>query len=254
MMPRWPRGNSSPCSLTMRTSKPGVALPIEPGRIGNSLELLPTTRLHSVWPIHFVGIDAEGRAHPVEQFAAERFAAGEDAAQPDAGMPDVGLPHQLQRRRRQEHVADAVIGHHLHRRLRLELSRAMPDDRHAVIPGREQRVDQPADPGPVGRRPHQVAGLGQEVVTHLDIRQMAEHHAMGVQRALRISRGARGVDDHRGIVGRGIDGGKFRRRRLERRPERFGAGRRAVADDIDVRQVRQPVADFLRASPSRSRR
>ena len=50
MMPRSPRGNSQPCSLTMRTSKPGVALPIDPGRIGNSFALLPTTRLHSVWP------------------------------------------------------------------------------------------------------------------------------------------------------------------------------------------------------------
>jgi len=36
--------------LTMRTSKPGVARPIEPARIGNRLELLPITRLHSVWP------------------------------------------------------------------------------------------------------------------------------------------------------------------------------------------------------------
>ena len=50
MMPRVPRGSSSPWSLTMRTSKPGVALPIEPGRIGNRFELLPITRLHSVWP------------------------------------------------------------------------------------------------------------------------------------------------------------------------------------------------------------
>jgi hypothetical protein len=50
IMPRLPRESSSPLSLTMRTSNPGVALPIEPGLIGNSLELLPITRLHSVWP------------------------------------------------------------------------------------------------------------------------------------------------------------------------------------------------------------
>ena len=59
-------------------------------------------------------------------------------------------------------------------------SRAMADQGNAVIPEREQGVDQPADPGPIGRRPHQVAGLGQEVVAHLDIRQMAEHDAMRV--------------------------------------------------------------------------
>jgi len=50
MMPRIPRGSSWPLSLTTRTSKPGVAFPIEPGLIGNSFELLPITRLHSVWP------------------------------------------------------------------------------------------------------------------------------------------------------------------------------------------------------------
>ncbi len=202
---------------------------------------------------HFMGVDAEGRAHPVQQFAAERLAAGKDAAQPDALMFDVGLPHQFQRGRRQEHVADAVVGHDSHRRLRLEFSRAMTDDRHAVIPGREQRVDQAADPGPVGRRPHQVAGLWQEIVAHLDIGQMAEHHAMRMQRALRVSRGARGVDDQGGIVGRGIDGGKVRGRRLQRGPERFCAGMRGIADDIDMFQFRQPVADFS-ASPTRPRR
>ena len=83
-------------------------------------------------------IDAEGLAHPAEQFAAEQFTAGEDAAQLDAGIFHAGLPHQLQRGRRQEHVADAELGHHRHRRLRLEFARAMADQRNAVIPEREQ--------------------------------------------------------------------------------------------------------------------
>ena len=201
-----------------------------------------------------MGVDTEGRAHPVQQFAAEQFAAGKNAAQPDAGMSDAGLPHQLQRGRRQEHVADAVVGHHLHRRLRLELARAMADDRHAVIPAAEQRIDQAADPGPVGRRPHQVARPGQEIVAHLDIGQMAEHHAMGMQRAFRISRGARGVDDHGGIVGRGIAGGEFRRCGVQRRPERLCAGRRAIADDVDVFQAPAAGRGSLPVFPSRSRR
>ena len=86
-----------------------------------------------------------------------------------------------------------------------EFSRAMADQRNAEIPERKQGVDQPADPGPVGRCPHQVAGLRQEIVAHLDIRQMAEQHAMGMQCAFRVTCRTRGVDDQRGIVGRGVD-------------------------------------------------
>ena len=62
---------------------------------------------------HFMGIDAKSLAHPAEQFAAEQFTAGKNAAQFHAGIFHAGLPHQLQRGRRQEHVADAEIGHHL---------------------------------------------------------------------------------------------------------------------------------------------
>jgi len=40
---------------------------------------------------------------------------------------------------------------------------------------------------------------------HLDIGHMAEQHAMRVQRAFRVTRGARGVDDDRWIVRRCID-------------------------------------------------
>jgi hypothetical protein len=84
--------------------------------------------------------------------------------------------------------------------LRIEFPRAMADDGHAVIPGRKQRVDQPADPGPVGGRPHQITGFGEEIVAHFDVGHVTEQHAMGVQRAFRIACGARRIDDHRGIV------------------------------------------------------
>ncbi len=39
---------------------------------------------------------------------------------------------------------------------------------------------------------------------HLDVRQVAEQYAVGVQRAFRIPGGARGVDDDGGIVGGSI--------------------------------------------------
>jgi hypothetical protein len=42
-----------------------------------------------------MGVDAERRPHPVEQFTAQRFAAGEDAAQFDTVVPDAGEPHQF---------------------------------------------------------------------------------------------------------------------------------------------------------------
>ncbi len=197
-----------------------------------------------------MGIDAEGRAHPVQQFGAERLAAGQHAAQFHAGMFHLRLPHQLQRGRRQEHVADGVIGHQLHRRLRLELFGAVPDHGHAVIPGRKQRIEQSADPGPVRGRPHHVEGFRHEIMHHLDVRQVTEQHAMGVQGAFRISGGAGGVDDDGGIVGRGIDGGKFFRRGLDRRPERSGARRGRLADHIDILQLRQPVADFCQFFPA----
>jgi len=85
-------------------------------------------------------------------------------------------------------IADGRSRHHLHHRLRLEFAGAMPDDRHGMIPRGEQRVDEPADPCPSQPASTSDRRAGQKVVTHLDIRQMAEHHAVRVQRALGISR------------------------------------------------------------------
>ena len=39
-------------------------------------------------------------------------------------------------------------------------------------------------------------------------------------------------------------------RGLDRRPERFGAGGTRLADDVDIRQIRQPVADFRELLPA----
>ena len=119
----------------------------------------------------------------------------------------------------------------------------MPDHRHAVIERGKQRIEQPADPGPVGRRPHHVARLREEAVHHLDIGEMAEQHAMRMQRALGISGRARGIDDDGGIVARGVDHGEVVGRLLDLAPERFCAAA-CVADHIDILQVRQPIANF----------
>jgi hypothetical protein len=59
--------------------------------------------------------------------------------------------------------------------------------------------------------------------------QMAEQHAMAVQRALRLAGGAGGVDHHRRIVGAGIDRCEVRRRACEE----IGEVISAVARPID---------------------
>jgi hypothetical protein len=55
----------------------------------------------------------------------------------------------------------------------LELGEAVGEHRHTVVPARQQHVDQPADPGPVGRGPEQISGFGEQLVRHLDARQVA---------------------------------------------------------------------------------
>ena len=128
-----------------------------------------------------------------------------------------------------------VIGHQLHRRVRHRISwrDARPPARRDRAPETAHRTMPPIQAQSAGV--HITSpGFGKEIVDHLDIGQMAEQHAMGVQRALRVARGARGVDDDGGIVGRGIDGSEVGRGGLERRPERFGARGRIVADEIDI--------------------
>ena len=49
---------------------------------------------------------------------------------------------------------------------------------------RQQHVEEPAGPGPVGRSPEAIARLRKELVRKLDTRQMPEQHALRVQRSL----------------------------------------------------------------------
>ncbi len=85
---------------------------------------------------------------------------------------------------------------------------------------------------------------------HLDIGQMAEQHAVAVQRALRIAGGARGVDDDRRVIAGCIDRLEFFRSVLDRSPERPTARLGRIGDDIDVAQLRQPVADLDQLLPA----
>ena len=153
---------------------------------------------------HLVDRDAERVLRPREHRRAHRLAGAHDAAQVDVEVlarPRKRLHHQLERRRKQERVADLVFLHQPERALGIEAA-AVADDRLAEIQRRQQRIHQPAGPRPVGRRPEQVAGLRKAVVRMHEARQVAEQAAVRHQRALGRPGGAARVDDERGVVAR----------------------------------------------------
>ena len=111
------------------------------------------------------------------------------------------------------------------------------------MPRRQQHVEQPADPGPVGGGPVEIAGLREEVVRNLDARQMPEQHALRVQRPLRLARGAGRVDDERRVVRAGAHRRELVRSALERLLVVERAVRAPAIDHEHELQVREPVAD-----------
>ena len=89
-------------------------------------------------------------------------------------------------------------------RLGAELPEPAGNKRHTVIERGHHHVDQPADPGPVRGRPEAIAGLRQDIVAHLDARQMADQGRLRQERALRRPGGARGIDQDRRVGGGGV--------------------------------------------------
>ena len=132
--------------------------------------------------------------------------------------------------------------HEVEGALGVELARAVGEHGNAEVPGRQQHVDEPADPRPVGGRPEEIAGPGEEVVRELDAGQMAEQYPVRVQRAFGRAGGARGVDDQRRIVGGRVDGCEARRCTGEERMEILAAGGGAVAAD-EGGETRQAVLE-----------
>ena len=157
--------------------------------------------------VELVDGEAECRLAPFQRLDAERLAARGDAAQFEIVAPARvrRRAHHAQRGRRNERVAHLRLRHQREGFVRIELVEAARHHRHAVMQARQQRVEQAAGPGPIGRRPVAVAGLREWKMRQLDARQVPEQDAMGMQRALRLAGGAGGVDHHRRIVGRGID-------------------------------------------------
>ena len=190
--------------------------------------------------VEFVDREAEGFFAPFQRLDAERFAARGDAAQFEivAAARVRRRAHHAQRGRRDEGVARLRLRHQREGALRIELVELVGHHRHAVVQARQQRVEQAAGPGPIGRRPVAVARLREWKMRQLDAGKMTEQNAMGVQRALGLAGGAGGVDHHRRIVGGGID----------RREIRRGARqqiRKAVVDRNDAGELRHLSANAV---------
>ena len=141
--------------------------------------------------VELVDRDAEHRPAPLQQLSPQRLAAAGDRAEIQPLPRNAGPAHQLERGRRQEDVAHAMALHQRHRLVRVELAEPVRQHRHAMMPGRHQHVEQPADPRPVRRSPEQVARLREELMRQLHAGQMPEQHPMRMQRALRAARSCR---------------------------------------------------------------
>ena len=211
MLPIVPGRLFFPASSTIAATWPGTARPIEPGLIGMTLAFEPSTRLHSVWPnTSLIGSRSTSVA-PFEKLLADRLAAGIDRTRilaPKRSTGSAHLAHQAQHRRHQQRGAHLMPADHGEGLLGIEARRAEREYGNAVIPGGHQHIHQAGEPRPVGRRPHDVTRLREEIEAELGSRQMSEHRAMRLQRAFWIAGCARGEIQEGRIVGRGIDVGE----------------------------------------------
>ena len=192
--------------------------------------------------VEFVDGGAEHGFAPADQFLAQRFTAAGDRAQVQTvTFRARHLLHDLQRRRRQEDVADPVGLHQVEGGLGGELGKAAGDHGDAVVQGGHQHVQKAADPGPVGGGPEPVARMRQEVVADLDPRQMRQQDPVGMQRPLWVAGGARRIDQDRRIVGKGRVNVEFHPLRVAEIVE--GERVFAAIDRDHELQVRQAVTD-----------
>ena len=135
-----------------------------------------------------------------------------------------------------------MLGQHGEGPLGIELGEAMRQNRGAVVPGGEQRIIEAGDPGPFGRRPHHLVAARPVAEPLLHGRDATQHHAMGMQRALGLAGGARGVDQQGRILGRRVDCGEAVGRGTEQAvPVEEGAAVRAGADHDHRLQIGQAV-------------
>ena len=87
--------------------------------------------------------------------------------------------------------------------IRVKLGKAPSDHGNPVIQTRQQHVEQSANPRPIRRRPKPIARLWQEVLRHLNARQMPQQNAMRVNSALGRTFCPTGENDQGAVFGTG---------------------------------------------------
>ncbi len=196
--------------------------------------------------IELVDGDAKHATPPIKKFRTQCFTTACDGADIAFELCRHIIPggaHHLERGWRQEGIAHAIFGNQAKGGLGTEFFKTVCHDRLAVMPGWQKHIQQPADPCPVGRGPHDIAVLRKEIMRHFDTGQMPQQHTMGMQRALWLAGGARCINDQ----------GRFISTRLDRFEIVAGLGRkcleiktafRRAINDIDIFKGRKQIADF----------
>ncbi len=84
----------------------------------------------------------------------------------------------------------------------------MRQNRSSIVPGGEQGIVEPGDPGPFGRRPHHLVAARPVAEPLFHGRDASQHHPMGMQRTLGLACRAGRVDQQGRILGSGVDRGE----------------------------------------------
>ena len=140
-------------------------------------------------------------------------------------LAGVSLHHGLERGGKQKRVGDGKFLHQRQRRLRAEAARPGHDGA-AKVQGGQQRVHQPAGPGPVGRAPEDGVAGGvisrrrhgamkavkpKPVLAAHKAGQVANERTVGNECPLGVAGGAAGVNQHGGFFGQRGHRGEVRR-------------------------------------------
>ncbi len=193
---------------------------------------------------HLVDGHAEPILRPLEDRLADRLASAHDRAQGQVeACPRLRhrLHHHLERRRKQKGIPDAVFLDQVKGLLGIE-SPAVAEYRVAVVHRGQQCVHQPAGPGPVGRRPEHVALTRKLIVRAGEAGEIADQHAVGLQRALGRTRRAARVDQQCRILGMGVRWRETSRRLRKQRLPRHDSGFTCTRDADHVLERGQLVA------------
>ena len=196
--------------------------------------------------VELVDGEAEGRACPIRSVSAP----SDSPPEPTRAQLEVVAAARARRRaqhaqrgRRDEGVAHAGLAP--------SARRPPPDRTSRTGAPPPARRDAGSAAGTSSRPPAQAQsagvqkrspGLREELMRQLDAGQMAEQHAMRVQRALRLAGGAGGVDHHRRIVGgvsAGVKSDDARASVVARSRARRRRRRRATSTQRQLRQRRR---------------